>query len=62
VATNALDATGLSLGTLNELKRGFEEFHTKFAQGHCARASDEFWGAPGLDQQNKAHTHALHTI
>ena len=26
MATNALDAAGLSLGTLNELKRGFEDF------------------------------------
>ena len=44
MATNALDAVGLSLGTLNELKRGFEDFLQNLRRCIVARARDQFWG------------------
>ena len=30
-------------------KVAFEEFHTEFARGHCARAASEFWPLPRPD-------------
>jgi hypothetical protein len=32
---------------ISKARFAFEEFHTKFAQGYCEPASDEFW-PPGL--------------
>jgi hypothetical protein len=43
-----------------------EDFHNEFAKGYRERASDEFWGGPGLSSRTKRKrtrcTHDLKNI